>query len=940
MPQPNPEGTCWKFERCGEVDRIAPEVPPNGKVQPPKMTRDAVLCYCLMLNDVDLSWVCQSILAQRTCVVEKVMTEAGMVKEEKKQPLTGNSPGQVRYADEPKVILAEPVAPQDGGKAELPVDLPVSLPKGFQMPADGEPESPISPQKSVASFSTDFLMDATDEHESDRLLESFLSRDVKAYGEPPPDLVPVIQFLASMSYCKEEDPTVEVCIVRIGDLSKRSCAKYETRDLSAKAGIKYTAMSGKLVFQPGERMQFIYIPTTNDESWDATLEFEVLLLDEGLENAQLGRYLFTTRVKILDDDAFPTNRFKEQIQAGQLRKVSTPLLMWEYFKMNYKNKVVRRGLRRQVLCEQLENVYFVMCLFLDLWMVDYVLCPECDLSNASMKLYMIMVLRTVPAIFIHFAEFRSKYWKVGGASRMTLQSNLLRKYLAYDEVSLAKIDPSKLILAMQRDAGDIVQDAFCKIPKLISCSIKLLLLLVYQVVTPIALGDGLKMKVLVQRFVPVLLFPIVMITFLKLRNPRTLHYLEEQKRLQNDMLLHIRQTIENFSIIRDYRKRGQYVDMFVKKVAAFNNGFTESAAIKVNNQQFSKWVALIVCVAYTGYGGQQVADGAPLGAFLNNLAVYGALGDMWGQIYDVLLDMQNVFDGLTTVVEYLNFPTETIHRMVQYEQNMKCFRQSLDGAAKSDKWKGLDPVDQCRVELRGLSFRYKSKGSISSGLPASSVNIVQGGFYALVGPPSQGKGTVLKLCGEVLIPYHPGFDRNCEGGGGDLVIPQHLRALHVCAEPSYLEGSLFFNLTFGCGKKTTDNRMERVLNICKRLKMADYIIESVKNEEVHEFEWGQLLSSTDSALINVARALITNPEILCIHKPALYLNNEMAKTMYGSLRDHVSSRGLEQDPAEFYHRRPRTCITTSRRAEGPILLVSDAVYYVTQREGVKLIMHE
>merc|ERR1719420_870054 len=102
------------------------------------------------------------------------------------------------------------------------------------------------------------------------------------------------------------------------------------------------------------------------------------------------------------------------------------------------------------------------------------------------------------------------------------------------------IDPSKLILAMTRDAGDIVQNAFCKIPKLVSCLTKLLLILIYQVVTPMLLGgEEINPKDLGQRLGATLLFPLVMMIFLKLRNPRTLHYLEKQKRLQNDMLSHI-----------------------------------------------------------------------------------------------------------------------------------------------------------------------------------------------------------------------------------------------------------------------------------------------------------------------------------------------------------------------------------------------------------------
>jgi len=47
---------------------------------------------------------------------------------------------------------------------------------------------------------------------------------------------------------------------------------------------------------------------------------------------------------------------------------------------------------------------------------------------------------------------------------------------------------------------------------------------------------------------------------------------------------------------------------------------------------------------YTVWGGMLVARGdgtLSLGTFLNTLQVYNAIGNMWGEIYEILLDMQN-----------------------------------------------------------------------------------------------------------------------------------------------------------------------------------------------------------------------------------------------------------------------------------------------------------
>jgi len=334
-----------------------------------------------------------------------------------------------------------------------------------------------------------------------------------------------------------------------------------------------------------------------------------------------------------------------------------------------------------------------------------------------------------------------------------------------------------------------------------------------------------------------------------------------------------------------------------------------------------------------------VANGNRVGAFLNNLAIYSALGEMWGQVYDVLLDMQQVFDALTTMVEYMNLPTDSAHRKKHYDRNHQLVRASFEAVTNMNNFpQGCDPVDMTCIELRNLSFKYRSKGLITSELKSSSAKFVQGGLYALVGPPSQGKGTILKLLGEVLIPFYAGFERNTSGGGGDLMIPSHLSTLHVSKDPSFVEGSLFYNLTFGCADPN-ENHMERVLAICTKLGLKKYIVDTVKDKSMTDGDWLNVLSSTEIALLHVARALVTNPEVLCIHKPALFLNTELSDNMYAVLKEFVTNRGLEEksDPQEFYHRRPRTCIVTARRVAGPAAECADAVYHISAEGGLQLV---
>jgi hypothetical protein len=277
--------------------------------------------------------------------------------------------------------------------------------------------------------------------------------------------------------------------MRIGDVTGSSSVNFSTKDMSAKAGIKYQAKTGTLHFAPGERLQTISIATIEDSAWDATLEFKVELQAAGVENGRLGSYLWETRIKFLDDDCFPSNRYRSKIEQKQWDNLNKTVLMWDFFKLIWRNPVVRKGLIKTALNDQCRNVYFILSLFLRLYMIDYVLCPDtCDPNAATQGLMLIVILYLAPFPLLHWMEYREAYWKVGGATRASLQCNLLRKYLAYDLMSLQDINESELTLAMTRDSFELAANAVGKLPGLIGTLIRLFLIVLYQVITPLAFG--------------------------------------------------------------------------------------------------------------------------------------------------------------------------------------------------------------------------------------------------------------------------------------------------------------------------------------------------------------------------------------------------------------------------------------------------------------------
>jgi len=282
---------------------------------------------------------------------------------------------------------------------------------------------------------------------------------------------------------------------------------------------------------------------------------------------------------------------------------------------------------------------------------------------------------------------------------------------------------------------------------------------------------------------------------------------------------------------------------------------------------------------------------------------------------------------------YMNLPTEDVPRMLRFNRNMQICRDLKVGIAKDVSWDD-DLADHLPLQLMDFHFAFRSQGHIAAEIKHSTITMLQGGLYTFVGPPSSGKGTLLNLIGDVYLAHIEGFSMNCSAAGsGNLVLPPHLRTIHVSYEPMFFEDTLLANLTFGCAKSSNDGNLERVLDICKKLHISENILLTIEANELAT-EWLTVLSATEASLLHIARALIANPDVLVIHKPTLYLSNEMADVVYTVLKDFVDNRGLLLDGEEFHTRRPRTCIVSARRALGAGALMADSVFHVSRIQGV------
>lgn len=752
--------------------------------------------------------------------------------------------------------------------------------------------------------------------------------------------VSIIQFSTAIYYVREDEGKLTVDVVRLGSSVGSSSVSYTTEDVSARAGIKYIHQQGILHFAAGETMKQLYLQIMQDEIWDATLEFKIILSDA--KGAQLGRYLYTARVRIIDDDAFPTNKYKQFVVKDDLDSIPKAKLMIEYFKMNFTNPTVRRGGLQMIIADFVQNLYSVFRLWLGLYLVDYVLNSDYDANqlivpgNRTQSLVVSVCGLVFPYVLVHYLQIARRFWKVGGTARKTLQANLLRKFLNYEETVRKSLKQSDVMIAMTRDTEELVEHGFIQSFSIVQSCSRLLLLLGYQ--TLIISHDLASFGMVL---LPTVILPAVMFSFLSYRNKKTREAKHNCYTAQGALLSHVDQTVDSARLIIDYHRRPVVLDKFTQWIQQYNDAEVVYSAIMVTNHLLAPWSAIIINAVFVVFGGLWVLDGKmPIGEFLTHCAVFREIGELWQAIYDDLLVIYSAVPALEHITRYMNLPTDVEKRRILNRQRREIGTQQHAAARKhlttslsnadltgtgSRTGGQVFAADIMKISMEEVHFHYTAREpDKGADLHDCSFEVPQGSLVAVIGRRGQGKTTMLKVLASVLLAEK-----------GKVFVPPQLRVFHIEQDSSFIEGTLLENLTFGCNEGDPDAELERVMAICQRLGVRDTVLQHLRDQSVNN--WKEIFSLTECMLLHIARGLVANPEVLVIHKPTLVFDDAHAVQVFAALRAFVDEKGLEQDPSQWCNRRPRTLFCTFSRASG--LQVADKVLLCTSH-GTRMLSKE
>eukprot|EP00747_Dinoflagellata_sp_TGD_P085127 gnl/TRDRNA2_/TRDRNA2_162772_c0_seq2.p1 gnl/TRDRNA2_/TRDRNA2_162772_c0~~gnl/TRDRNA2_/TRDRNA2_162772_c0_seq2.p1 ORF type:complete len:340 (-),score=65.44 gnl/TRDRNA2_/TRDRNA2_162772_c0_seq2:9-995(-) len=320
-----------------------------------------------------------------------------------------------------------------------------------------------------------------------------------------------------------------------------------------------------------------------------------------------------------------------------------------------------------------------------------------------------------------------------------------------------------------------------------------------------------------------------------------------------------------------------------------------------------------------------MSGGVSLGMFLTDIKVLSQIGASWGGIYRLALQIQTTFPALERITRLLNLPVDVGRRMELADHFLQASSELRQQLLHDSKKLGGLPIDLLPIKVGNLKIPMAGDEMLNY---TNVLEIRQGKFVSVVGPPGEGKSTLLEIIGGVTLPKIAREEI--------FFIPSHLRLLHVSSEKQFFIGTLLQNLTFGVTPNDSDGDIDRVCGICKSLKLTPHVINKISSEEVQP--WKEILSRSQSSLLCIARALIANPEVLIMHKPTEDFDDITSRNILGILQNFVRQKGIHLDATTRRLRRPRTCIITTSKVAG--CFFSDQVWHVSNKFGIKLMKKE
>lgn len=211
---------------------------------------------------------------------------------------------------------------------------------------------------------------------------------------------------------------------------------------------------------------------------------------------------------------------------------------------------------------------------------------------------------------------------------------------------------------------------------------------------------------------------------------------------------------------------------------------------------------------------------------------------------------------------------------------------ALVGAARRPGEGGFAPGRlRGEIEFRGVCFAYAEGPPVLRGL---SFHVAAGGALAVLGPSGVGKTTLLSLIGRRHAPT--AGDILLDGRSAGDYDPALLRERigFLPQEPRLIAGSVRENLSLDRPQAAP----EEIVEAASAAGVHEEILALPAGYETRLGEGGSGLSAGQRQRLALARALLSDPDILLLDEPTAFLDEEAEDRVLAALRRQRGKRTL------------------------------------------------
>eukprot|EP00747_Dinoflagellata_sp_TGD_P075084 gnl/TRDRNA2_/TRDRNA2_158591_c0_seq1.p1 gnl/TRDRNA2_/TRDRNA2_158591_c0~~gnl/TRDRNA2_/TRDRNA2_158591_c0_seq1.p1 ORF type:complete len:914 (+),score=138.86 gnl/TRDRNA2_/TRDRNA2_158591_c0_seq1:97-2838(+) len=653
----------------------------------------------------------------------------------------------------------------------------------------------------------------------------------------------IVQFAAPIYFVEEHEGHVNIDIMRLGSMVGAVTVSYWTEDGSAQAGEKYESSCGEITFEEGEWNKTIQIGIVDDEYWATTLEFKMHLGEP--EGCMLGTYLHTCRIKIIDDDLFPSSKYKKELVMGEqgVRRINGSGLFFEYFKLNMRSPGISWRMALSLFMDQWKNIYFFFTLAVSIYLVDVVFNihepwteDKLIVTGRQNTAVIIGIMYILPLVGLHLWDVVKIRLDLVGRTKLILMSSFFRKYLNYSENSRQQVMPSDLQIGMMQGIEEMA-DGFMAVVDCMQITGKALTCIVF-----ILYQNPESWKAFV-------LMPTVMAVFAMVRAKMNVLAKASGKvaGAKADVIELTNEACLRYRLIADYAQRPHMNDLFFRRADSFRKSKVPESLVVMNNSYFTQWLSSSCIGIFIAMHAELVlSKDMALGTFLAVITAFTTLGLDFRDLYVNMMRMQTAIESLRSMTLLINMETDLLEwkkisryrRAFTHQYREELHAKALAKQGRSVSKNGQDELfksDFIPIQLKDLRFGYPPNDPI---FMTVNLEVQQGRMIAIVGPHKAGRSTLMRLLGHTVFPLE-----------GTIYVPSHLRILHVEREPMMLNLSPFRNLIYGLhhGNIQSDEELLRVKAILELLRMS-------KTLELVEDMWKRLTGSSPTAATSRSQA--------------------------------------------------------------------------------------